>query len=202
MGSLAGRLDSLTAAVDRLPPGIDLGGSGSPQGWRAMALLWDRKPDSVIELVRRSPDVVYDSQITYLPAALYAAWAYQLLQDDEAATAAYESALMLIDSVDADLRDDWRVHAGRGLALSGLGRRSEAEREANWLRESQTYRRDAFMRPSLAENRARILAGIGQVDAALREIEELFGGLPNSASTTSVSTPSSIRYEAIPASRC
>ena len=74
------------------------------------------------------------------------------------------------------LPDDWRVHAARGLAFAGLGRRREAQREARWLQQSNVYRDDAFTGPLLAEDRARILAAIGESDAALEEIERLLAG--------------------------
>jgi tetratricopeptide (TPR) repeat protein len=133
----------------------------------------ERKPDSLLALLRRTPLRVSDSQEEYLPMALYAAWAHRLRGDGTAAGLAFDSARVLLDSVVAVLPDDWRVHAARGLALAGLGRQQEAQREARWLQQSSIYRNDAIDGPLLAENRARILAGTGQTDAALEEIERL-----------------------------
>jgi serine/threonine-protein kinase len=73
----------------------------------------------------------------------------------------------------AELPDDWRVHAARGLALAGLGRRDEALREARWLQQSMVYREDARHGGLAAENRAQILAQAGEADTALDEIERL-----------------------------
>jgi serine/threonine-protein kinase len=166
-----GRLDSLGAALDRHPPDADLGALGSANAWRALALFWDRKPDSVLTLLRRTPQSVLHGQLFYLPTTLYAAWAYELRGDSVAARAAFGSARVLLDSVVVVLPDDWRVHAARGLALAGLGRRQEALREARWLRQSKVYREDAYFGPLLAEEGARILTAIGDTDAALAEIE-------------------------------
>jgi hypothetical protein len=73
-------------------------------------------------------------------------------------------------------RQRWAGHAARGLVLAGLGRRQEAQREARWLRESKVYREDAHFGQIAAEARVRILAGIGEVDMALAEIERLLVG--------------------------
>jgi serine/threonine-protein kinase len=167
-----GRLDSLGAALDRSLPDAGLGAWGSVGAQRARQLLWERQPDSLLALLRRTPQWV----TSYLPTALYAAWAHQLRGDEVAARAAFDSARVLLDSVVAVLPDDSRVHAARGLALAGLGRHREAQREARWLQQSDSYRKDAFDGASPAENRARILAGIGEADAALEEIERLLAG--------------------------
>ncbi len=83
---------------------------------------------------------------------------------------------MLLDSVVATLPDDWRVHAARGLALAGLGRRQDALGEARWLEQSDIYRGDAYGGTRAAEDRARILAQASEVDAALDEVERLLAG--------------------------
>jgi serine/threonine-protein kinase len=166
-----GRLDSLEAAMDRHPRE---GGLGS---LRADRLLWSRKPDSLLALLRRTPDPAFDDPVRYQPTALYAAWAYQLLGDAAAARAAFDSAREVLDSVVALLPGDRRVHGARGLALAGLGRREEAQREARWLQQSSIYREDVYARTLPAEDRAQILAGIGETDAALAEIERLLTGV-------------------------
>ncbi len=117
-----------------------------------------------------------EAQEFFLPTSLYAAWAHVLRGDDVAAHAAFDSARLLLDSVLAALPDDWRVHASRGLALAGLGRRQEALREARWLEQSVIYREDAIDGRLAVGDRARILAQAGEVDAALDGIEQLLAG--------------------------
>jgi hypothetical protein len=109
----------------------------------------------------------------YLPTALVAGWAHQLRGSGEEARAAFESALVLLDSVDALSPDDHRLHAARGLTLVGLGRHEEARHEADWLEHSAAYRHDAWDGMHAAVHRARILAHTTDVDAALAEIERL-----------------------------
>ncbi len=60
--------------------------------------------------------------------------------------------------------------------MAGLGRRQEALREARWLQQSVVYRVDALDGRYVAEERARILAQAGEVDAALDEIEQDLAG--------------------------
>ncbi len=60
--------------------------------------------------------------------------------------------------------------------MAGLGRRQEALREARWLQQSVVYRDDAFTGRYVAAERARILAQVGEVDAALDAIEQLLAG--------------------------
>ncbi len=51
-----------------------------------------------------------------------------------------------------------------------------ALREARWLQQSVVYRQDALAGRLVAEERARILAQAGDIDAALDEIEQLLAG--------------------------
>jgi len=171
-----GRLDSLRAALDRQPADADLGTRGDARRNRGTLLLWERQADSLVLLVRRSPLAVLEGQDYYLPTALYAGWAYHLLGDTVAAREAFGSAVVRLDSAMAVIPDDWRMHAARGLALCGLEWQREAAAEALWLEHSPIYTADAIDWGEPAEERARILAGIGEADAALEEIERLLAG--------------------------
>ena len=79
-------------------------------------------------------------------------------------------------SVLKELPDDWRIHAARGHSLAGLGRRQEALREAQYLQQSRAYREDRLTGPTIAAERAMILARAGEAEAALDEIERLLAG--------------------------
>ena len=136
-------------------------------------LFWERRADSMVLISRTAPGGVFEGQTFFLPASLYAAWAHQLRGDLPAARAAFDSALGVLDSALAEHRDDERIHAARGLALAGRGRRDEALRETHWLEQCVAYRHDKFQGGFVVEARARILAQVGQADAALDEIESL-----------------------------
>ncbi len=165
-----GQLDPLRAALNRVPIDADL---EVPN--RADLLLWERNAADLLNLEIAHPDVI-EVQDLFLPSALYSAWAHQLRSDHSAAHAAFDSARARLDSALRELPDDWRVHAARGMAVAGLGRCDEALQEAHWLEQSVVYREDAFDRPLLAEDRARILAQAGDAEAALDEIERLLVG--------------------------
>jgi serine/threonine-protein kinase len=173
-----GELDTLRAVLDRLPPDATFErNAGSPPVWRAELFLWERQADSLLGLLATSRMHVVDLYILFRPAALYAAWAHQLRGDPAAARAAFDAALVVVDSaLAAAPADDWRLHAARGLALAGLGRREEALREARRLEQDPVYREDAVMGPMVAEPRAQVLAQAGEARAALEEIERLLAG--------------------------
>jgi len=167
-----GQLDTLRAVLSRLPAAAELGPLGSVAYIRAGLLLWERNAEGLLQMIQLTR--ADDFGVTR--GALDAAWAHELRGDHAAARAAFDSARVRLDSRLSELPDDWLLHAERGLALAGLGRRDEALREAGWLQRSVLYREDAFDGPELADARARILAQAGDDEAALDEIERLLAG--------------------------
>jgi TolB-like protein/DNA-binding SARP family transcriptional activator/Flp pilus assembly protein TadD len=168
-----GQLDSLRAVVSHLPADRGLGGLGNRTAQHLRLLFLERQADSLLYLLGTTDTRTLEGQFSFVPAALYAAWAHRMHGDHRAARAEFDSARMLLDSVVLRQPDDPRVHAARGLALAGLGRRAEALQEARWLEQSELYRNDAYEGPAWAVQRARILAQVGDAEAALDEIEGL-----------------------------
>jgi tetratricopeptide (TPR) repeat protein len=171
-----GQLDTLRAALSLLPRDADLGGLGTRAVQQAELLYWDRQADSLLQVLQMMRATVFEGQDFFLYSSLYAAWAHQLRGDRSAAHAAFDSARVFLDSALRKLPNDFRVHAARGLALAGLGRRDEALGEARWMQQSEVYRKDAYQGPMLAAARAQILAQVGEASAALDEIERLLAG--------------------------
>ena len=174
--SWRGQFDTLRAVLSRIPSDAQLRGTRELSERRAGLLLWERKADSLLQLLQNARVTVFEGQSRFLPTALYAAWAHQMRGDRPAARAAFESSRVFLDSVVKELPDDWRVHAALGHTLAGLGRREEALREAHWLQRSEIYRGDRFDGPLLAASRAQILAEAGDTDGALDELERLLTG--------------------------
>jgi len=164
----AGDLEPLRRLLDRLPEDAEFSGdNGSALYQRSLLLLWSRKPEELIARLEGRPDLVFRSQRGFLPAALFVAWAERMLGRD--AREPFTAALKLLEHESADPR----VHVPRGLAFAGLGRREEALAQAREIESSILYRIDAIDGPDVAEQRARILAQLGEADAALEEIERL-----------------------------
>jgi serine/threonine protein kinase/Flp pilus assembly protein TadD len=167
-----GELDTLRHVLRSTDP---YGPWGFGDVWRTLLLLWQREPDTLLMFLGEPEGVAFEEQDALQPGLLYAAWAHQLRGDRDAASQAFAGALEQSDSALEELSDDWRPHASRGIALAGLGRRSEARREADWLTRSAAYR-DAFSRFVLSEARAMIFAQAGLVDEALAELKPLLPG--------------------------
>jgi serine/threonine-protein kinase len=135
--------------------------------------LLQRRADKVLELLRAFPGPAGLSGLGNGPRALTTAQAYRLRGDSTAARAAFDSAVTMLDSAERVRPDDWIVHAMRGEALAGLGRRADALREARWLAQSDAYRKDQFEGAWPAASRSIILAGVGETVAAIAELERL-----------------------------
>jgi TolB-like protein len=180
------QLDSLRTAMGG-PPGQML----IRNGWIydiCRFLLIERQADSLLRLLKwaheEAPHVpVIQGALFFHPNTLYAAWAHQLRRDHVAARAAFDSALVLIDSAMALFPEDRRtgiasipsypVHEARGMALAGLGQRAEALAEVRALRGSAVYRNDHFLGPYVKIGVAQILAHAGEADASMDELERL-----------------------------
>jgi serine/threonine-protein kinase len=168
-----GQLDTLRAVLSRVPRDAQLAVYGNVDSQRAALLLLERNAENLLRMLQIARDDIFAGQSFFLPTALYAAWAHELRGDQAAARAAFDAARVRLESSLSEIPDDWRVHAARGMALAGLGRRDAALHEALWLQESVIYREDAFAGSSLREDRARILAKVGDAKGALDEIEQL-----------------------------
>jgi tetratricopeptide (TPR) repeat protein len=176
-----GELDSLESVLQRGPE--EYGSDGSRKLWRARVALLERKPDTLLTLLGAPETVMFESQSSYEPGLLYAAWAHQLRGDGNAATRAFTGALAQLDLALVELPGDWRLRASRGLALAGLGRGAEARAEAEWLRTTVPRGFDRADKVQY-EAVAMIFTQVGAMDEALREIEQLLEG----PSMTSVHT--------------
>jgi TolB-like protein/DNA-binding SARP family transcriptional activator/Flp pilus assembly protein TadD len=169
-----GELDTLRAVLGTLPLVGDPGGGGDALLAQRLSLVfWERRPDSILSLLRAAHA---GSDLSAASSAHWAARAYLLRGDTVAARAAFGSALGSLELAEPAARGAWDVHAERGLLLAELGRRAEARREARWLEQSDVYREDRFHDGWVVAARALILMRVGETDAALGETERLLAG--------------------------
>jgi tetratricopeptide (TPR) repeat protein len=167
-----GQLDTLRAVLEHGPE--DYGVTSALRA-RVRLALWERRPEAILALLPEPQRVIFASQEAYEPGLLWAAWAHQLRGDSAAARRAFGGALGQLDSALRVLPGDGRARVSRGLALAGLGRRAEAQRIADDMRElSQKVPAAAGIS---GEPRARILAQAGFTDAALLILEQSMAGV-------------------------
>jgi serine/threonine-protein kinase len=131
----------------------------------------ERQPDSMLKLLKEARTPVFQQTLSFEPVSLWAARAHQMRGDRAAARAAFDSALVTIDSAIVKWPLDWPIHNARGLALAGLGRREEALSEVQAMRDNFIYRKDAFLRPFVAMGIARIFAAAGEPASAVAALE-------------------------------
>jgi tetratricopeptide (TPR) repeat protein len=163
-----GELDTLRAVLRGLPVDADPGMGGSSVGEnRLELLLMERRPDSVLALLRLMPRATGASAEATLARVRSAALAHALRGDTVAARAAYDTAAAILTSQERGHPEDSDLHGVRGVVLASLGRRAEALREALWLAQSDAYREDA----DVAAVRGEILGRLGETDAALADVE-------------------------------
>lgn len=167
-----GELDSLRSLLRGLPLEVDPGwGGGSLEHQRLTLLLWERRPDSVLALLRvmgTAPDTNLEATVT---RALVAGEAHRLRGDTAAARAGFRSVAALL-AENGRYADDPVAHIGRGLAYAALGHRAEAVREAEWIERLEGERHDRHDY-GLPYWRARILARAGELDASLDVVEQM-----------------------------
>lgn len=170
-----GQTDTLRSVLAGLRD-IEPGGGAPRVGLeQTIMLTWDRKPDSLLALLRTFPGEVWTSAETYTSRLVEVGSAYFDTGDTVAARAAFDSAATLMDSALRVHPGDAPLHMTRGMVMTALGRRAEAMREVRWLEQSDGYRNNHNC-PSEPEARALILAHLGETDSALAAIERLLAG--------------------------
>jgi tetratricopeptide (TPR) repeat protein len=168
-----GDLDTLRGVFQNLPLHGDPGGGGDPiEEQRLVLLMWERRPDSLLSLLRVFLPVADTSARASSSRATWAAQAYALRGDTAAARAAYGSSAALLDGLERTHPEDAGVHFHRGRALAALGQRSDARREVAWLERSDLHNENRFY-PGWGDWRARLLIRLGETDAAFGLIDQL-----------------------------
>jgi tetratricopeptide (TPR) repeat protein len=159
--SWEGQLDTLRALVNGTP------GMDNWDHWDLKMLEGDG--EGALAAFPSGPDSVYVSQLSVDTKTLNSGWMHQMLEDERAAQAAFDSARVLLEEWEREHPGDPRVHAGLGYAYAGLGRSSDAADRAD--RHLEASRGDALDELDATRHATLILAAAGLADEALALLE-------------------------------
>jgi TolB-like protein/Flp pilus assembly protein TadD len=166
-----GHLDSVRAVLNS-KEGLALRGKRWVYPYFALQ-YFERRPDSALRALTGAPNSVFEGTLSFEPVSLWVARCHLMRGDTAAAHAAFDSALVTIDSAIVKWPEDWPIHEARGHSLAGLGRRAEALAEIRAMRESFIYRKDAFLRHYIGIGMARVFAELGDANSAVDELDRV-----------------------------
>ncbi|MEE8369224.1 MAG: tetratricopeptide repeat protein, partial [Dehalococcoidia bacterium] len=128
--------------------------------------------EAALERLREAPDA-FENQFRYVPRVQWQAVLHGLLGDRERARANWDSSRVHLEEWVAEHPEDPRFHSALGIAYAGLGRKEEAIREGKLGVALLPPSREAMRGIQGVEELARIYATVGELDAAVEEIETL-----------------------------
>jgi tetratricopeptide (TPR) repeat protein len=173
-----GDVDSLEAAIRRIPLGRDSGGVAlRSQGMTTYARytlhrIRRRHAEALASLDSCRFAILYDATL-YVPVQLFRAQALERMGDLTGARTSYEAARALLeDSVAAHPREA-RMRIALGLAHAGLRRHADARREALVATELVPLSANTVAATAYMGGAVEIYAQLGDADAALELIELL-----------------------------
>jgi eukaryotic-like serine/threonine-protein kinase len=166
-----GNVDSLDAAISRIPLASDASGMTTYARYTAHRIM-GRHAELLASLDSAGFPISADALI-YLPVSLMRAQTLERIGDTTGARSSYEAARSLLeDSVRAHPQDP-RMRVALGLAYAGLNRRADAMREARTTMEFVPMADNAPGATAFMGGALEIYARLGEADAAFELIELL-----------------------------
>jgi tetratricopeptide (TPR) repeat protein len=104
---------------------------------------------------------------------MYAGLAYLAAGQMESATAAFESARVILEAAPPERPEDPALHRALGLVYAELGMKEEAIREGQMAVDLLPISRDAVSGPEYVIGLAEIYMLVGEYEAAINELEYL-----------------------------
>jgi serine/threonine-protein kinase len=167
-----GTPDTLAAAMAGVPLDWDPNGMAT---WARFTALWtQRKHAEALAMLDRSGIELSRDGYVYQPIALMRARLYDWMGNRSAARIHYQAARAAIRDSLAANPDDASIHIALGLANAGLGRTSEAVRDARRAMELVPLGRDAPGATAFMGGAVEVYARAGEEGPALELIELLF----------------------------
>jgi TolB-like protein/Flp pilus assembly protein TadD len=170
-----GIADTLAAAMERMPPDWDPDGMATYARYTAYSV--QRRYAEGVAMLDRSRSELSRDEFVYQPTSLMRAQLYETLGDRKLARGHFATARSVLqDSVDAHPTDP-HIRMALGLAYAGLGRTTEAVREARRAIELAPIARGAYVATVVMGGAVEVFAKVGEIDAAL-ELLELLLSMP------------------------
>jgi serine/threonine-protein kinase len=135
-----------------------------------------------LDLVANAEENPLKNKLYARPKALLSAWIYDYLDESDRASAAYDSARIILEKLVREYPDDPRYHSSLGIAYAGLGMRAEAIASGTKACEILSIATDAVYGVLFASDLAVIYTKTGDHDLALDQLEYLMS-IPSLFST-------------------
>jgi eukaryotic-like serine/threonine-protein kinase len=164
-----GTIDSLQAALDRIPAGNEYDG---PRTFTRHTLArLRRQPADALPALDAARHGIARDDIFYRPVSLMRAQALSELGDAAAARVSYEAARTLLqDSVDA-YPDDVSIRGALAIAHAGLGRRADALREIRSALDHVPLGANYVANTGVMGDAVEVYVRLGELDAAFALLE-------------------------------
>jgi tetratricopeptide (TPR) repeat protein len=121
-----------------------------------------------------SRDSGYKTQHYFIPKALQCARICMYMKNSEKLAMTYfDEARTILEALKTEQPEDARFRSSLGITYAGLGRKQDAIREGELAVELCPVSKDAMKGPHRLEDLARIYVMIGDLDAAIDQIEDL-----------------------------
>ncbi|MBM3285247.1 MAG: tetratricopeptide repeat protein, partial [Candidatus Aminicenantes bacterium] len=140
--------------------------------WILVEIL-EEKYQAALDRLSSEPSEAFYDQYQFTPKANLAAQIHGLMNNRPMETSSYEAALRLLEVKIEEDPEDPRYHSALGIALAGLGRKSEAVRAARRATEILPVSKEAWRGAYRATDLALVYTMVGEYDEAFDLIEHL-----------------------------
>ena len=164
-----GTADTLLAAARSIPPAWDERGMATFA--RYTAFRAQRRYREMLDMLEVSTTDISTDGLVYHPKPLMRAEAYYGLGDETRARHHYDIARLVLERQSAAAPNNASIHSALGLAYAGLGRKSDAIREAERAMELVPWTASAYRGTAYMGLAVEIFARVGELDRAFEMID-------------------------------